>query len=774
MKLLSTILLVFFAGIFSIVLANEDDKIVKSSRDFSLRYRSLKTTDATEKRMPVTVYSAYSSKDQQITINIDWKTDHDSKKAFKLNYPLDFEVFKQKFDSLLNDRKSDSLFVYYGSHLDVFYWMVTITEDGNLPLAGTLTTSQYVMLLSSNKNHKTYYERAEAVKKAVDSLELAKAKLKNLTDKKKFLEKNEQFNDTLQKILKTDPYTDTLNALEKLQTTYPTIEHFLDSVKRINDRKKVLYKLIVNSLIKQKQFDESQIKLLVEKPKDSTHNNLGILKTLKGYYPGLKSFIDSTDTLKTLPSYQEVIQKIKKQNEINTGLLDLLSIDTLSILNLVRDNLLVKNFFDSIKANNKPDYTKLFEDLSKSMDRSDISNAEIELQKQLNTIEQLRIHKVSHVQYQFENGYLERIQVYIESPGTDNKDVFENSYPIGFSSISNYGNFTATRLYRRGSVYGGEEKDNYIFLSDVIKLYENQLNTATRDYSPSDTTVTVDPSSNPISRLNKQRNFYIIDGKTFTDITGLSEHSPNGLVQVELCRRFNLWTHRIQVRGSNNYGFVNYVIAKVNFSKIENKLKGLPLRNQLIVENNAIVSPSYATNLDYLRYENLGFTFDLNLFLFDAPDFKYTFFLDAGIHYGHTPIIDSNYQISQGVATTNQTVNELDAHNFTIFPRAKLQLFAERRYGLSLSYQANYTWLFTNNRFKQVLSYSGKGQDLNTLSTNKLAHWSHMVEAAFYIDVNPTSSTGKIFTTARFFFQQGDVNTFYPQILLGYAFNIFK
>lgn len=615
MKFLFTILILFFTWTATAaVTAGEEDKIIKTSRDFSIRCRSLKTDKEPEKRTPVTVYAEYSSKKQEIIIRFNKETEKDT---FLLKYPLDFEVFTQKFDSLLNKGKDDPLFVYYGSHLDVFYWIVTITEDRNLPLAGTLTTSQYVIISSYDGPRMFYTDRAKIVKSAMDSLELRKAELK---------------------ILETQ--------LAKIDST-------------------------------------------LKKETDSGKKTI-----LQGNYDNTQKSVDSKKAA---------------------------------------------------------------------------------VQSRSNDMEESLIRKVSHVQYQFEKGYLERIQVYIESAETGNKEVYENAYPVGFSSVSNYKNITRVRLFRRTSKHENDVKDEFIYLSDIIKLYENELNLATRDYSPGDTTITVYPHANPITRLTKQNSFYIIDGKTFTDVTGLSEDSPNGLVQVELSRRFNLWTHRFQVRASNNYGFVNYVNAKVNFSKIENKLKGLPLHNQLVVENDAIVSPSYATNLDYLRYENLGITLDINAFLFDAPDFKYTIFLDAGIHYGHTPIIDSIYEISQGVATTtSQQPNNLDAHNFTVFPRVKIQLFAERRYGLSLSYQANYTWLFTNNRFKQVVSYSGKGQDLYSLSTNQRAHWSNMIEAAFYVDVNPNSSTGKIFATARFFFQHGDINTFYPQILLGYAFNIFK
>ncbi len=817
MKLLSAILLLLLTGISSITHAAEDDKTIKSSRDFSLRCRSLNAENAQrsenvqEKSISVTVYSEYNSKDQ--TIEIGFEDLDTSEESFTLKYPLNFEVFQQKFDSLLSKDKKEELLASYGSHLDVFYWIVTITEDHNLPLAGVLTTSQYVMLSSSSETHKSDRERAEIVKKEIDSLKLAQFKLKNATDQKKDLEKKikefESFNDTITAVIFKHK-GDTLEALKTL-TQHPIVKDYLDALEKV---KKIPHFSIIEKLFasqkppkgaskkKQKEFEQFKKSILdaLSKHKDDT---LKVLKTLTKY-PIIGNYVKEVENAEEAEkvSQQKVIQQLiesrkpdqkkiaeKKQKEFEKFKKSVQNIiskypdDPIVAFTEAKKDPIIKNYLYSIEKDGGKkilllsDIQKLTE--SKKPDATSdidlrITQANSTLKAQLKEIEDLGIRKVSHVQYQFEKGYLERIQVYIESPETDNKEIFENSFPVGFSSISNYGNFTSTRLYRRNNKFNDDSKNNYIFLSDIIKLYENQLNLSTRDYSPGDTTVTVDPGSNPITQLSKQRNFYIIDGKTFTDVTGLSEDSPNGLVQIELSRRFNLWTHRIQVHGPNNYGFVNYVNAKVNFSKIENKLKGLPLRNQLIVENNAIVSPSYATNLDYLRYENLGVTLDLNLFLFDAPDFKYTFFLDAGIHYGHTPIIDSNYQITQGVAETNKTINKLDAHNFTFFPRAKLQLFAERRYGISLSYQANYTWLFTNNRFKQVLSYSGKGQDLNTLSTNKASHWSHMIEAAFYIDINPRSSTGKIFTTARFFFQQGDVNTFYPQILLGYAFNIFK
>ncbi len=381
------------------------------------------------------------------------------------------------------------------------------------------------------------------------------------------------------------------------------------------------------------------------------------------------------------------------------------------------------------------------------------------------------ILKIDSVQLQFERGFLERIQVSVQK-GNGEIEIFENSYPIGFSSIENYKRLSSIRLFPRNDL----DPNNFqtcIYLSDVIQNYVNQLDNVTRDYSPADTAFCVSPNSNPRVHLYKQSSINIIDGKTFTDLNGFSEKSPNGLVQVELSRRFNINTHRIQFFKQINYGFFSYLHAQVNFSKIENKLKGLPLRNERVIENQTVISPSYATNLDFMRYENLSIRTDINLFLWDVPHYKLTYYVDFGLKYGHTPVLDSTFTVDN----TNKITaigRDLDAHSFTLYPRIWMELFAEKRYGLKLSYQTNFTRIFTNNNFKQVLSYSDKGADLASLSINPSARWSHTIEAFAFFDPNPKSRTGKIFALARFHFQHKDANTFYPQILLGYAFNIFN
>lgn len=663
MKLLTTLFFLGIISIFAYCSAQQEAKsatvTVDDARNFNLRCHSNDDKNASMPSIAKTIYAQYNSKEKKTVLSFDKTTLEKDTDNITLLHPLDFKYFTQKFDSLFGKDHSDR-YLDHGSHLEVFYWLVSMHEKmTEMPVAGKVLLSQYVKL-SDNDSDESYTERALSVAGQISELRNLNAQLNSAT---------REFADL---------------SLKKNE---------------LGNRIKLIETEIVQFNLKIKKSNDTI-------PPESIQNRIDSINSIKINLDSIISSIDITLNFKDGLNYK----------------------------------------INSIKSN--------------------INQKQEEIAKK-------GIYEVSEVKMQFENGFLERIQVSIQIPATNRHEIFENAYPIGFSSISNYKNFSRVRLFRRSSKYEPWDSQQYIYLSDIIEMYDNELDLLTKDYSPGDTSVTVSPGTTPIVKLNKLKTFYIIDGKTFTDVNGFSENSPNGLVQVELNRRFNLLTHRFQVRGSNNYGFVNYVNARVNFSKIEDKLKGLPLRNQLSIENKTVVSPNYASNLDYLRYENLGINLEVNAFLFDAPDFKYTFYIDAGLHYGHTPVIDSNYKVVDAKAVAG-TPRQLDAHNFTVFPRAKLQLFAEKRYGLTLSYQMNYTWLFSNNNFKQVLSYSGKGLDLTSLTTNRTARLSSTIEAAMFFDPNPQSSSGKIFTKAIFHFQKGDVNTFYPQILLGYAFNIFK
>src|SRR5690606_24431217 len=207
-----------------------------------------------------------------------------------------------------------------------------------------------------------------------------------------------------------------------------------------------------------------------------------------------------------------------------------------------------------------------------------------------------------------------------------------------------------------------------------------------------------------------------------------------------------------------------YVFGSLN--KIERENKYLALRNKETVVNNTLVSPSYATTLDMLQYRNFMFGTELNTLLFDWPSAKSTFTLDFGAQYGHTPLVDSIRTITnQAVQRGNEVYR--DAHMLLLYPKLSMELFPERRLGFHFSYQVYYTKIFSNNHFKQIMSYAKSNADL--LFIEPSSRWSHMFETNVRTEISKEGNN-TLFLRARLFWQQGDVNTYFPQIQFGYSY----
>ena len=382
------------------------------------------------------------------------------------------------------------------------------------------------------------------------------------------------------------------------------------------------------------------------------------------------------------------------------------------------------------------------------------------------------IYIVKDIQFQFEQGFLERVQVTVDYKGKD--QIFENIYALGFSSIQNYRNFTKTTLWIRNS-NNADAKAAHLYFSDVLQNYQNELDNFTRDYSPADTSFHVDPAKQMQVTLHKDNLVNIFETRAYTDLDGVGSKNPNGLVQMQISRNIYLVTQRRQMGISrSDYGYMNYVHIEINAEKLENKSRRLILNNLRQVSDNQVITPSYAPNLDFRRYENFSIVVEPNVFLLDFPEAKMTFHADMGFRYGYTPVTDSILTVDTASQTVKSPVNanNYDANTFSIYPKLWLQIFSEYRYGITVGYQFNTTWLFSNNLFKQVVSASGKAGDLQTNPLDRAARFSHIIELSARVQPNKKDKNGNLFFVARFFMQQHDVNTFFPQIQIGYAYNL--
>lgn len=377
----------------------------------------------------------------------------------------------------------------------------------------------------------------------------------------------------------------------------------------------------------------------------------------------------------------------------------------------------------------------------------------------------VQVHEIDSVALQFERGFLENVKVYTKH--REKTYMFENIYAIGFSSKYNFKELSKMKLYERNT----SGIFPCLYLGDVIS-YDETLSSYTRDYSPQDTVVSISPAQVPFSILQRSKMVDLFDAKIYSDLIGLLNETPNGMIQIEVDKRLNIRTIRKQVGNfRQNFGWLSYINLWGAFTKIEANNKGLPIRNLNRVQNGQIVSPNYVSNLDLLRYETFVLGTDVNGLVYDIPDAKVTGYFDLGIKYSHVPMLDSTRTVDYlGNVTVDAPVNKFDGHLLSLQPKITIEVRTEKRIHFKLSYWYYHSWLFSNNRFKQVMSY--EKSDLSNLLLEPKARQIHSVEFYFRTQLSEISQS-KLFIRARLHWQSGDANTFFPQLQLGYSYDLF-
>lgn len=633
----------------------------------------------------------------------------------KLTTDLSFEFFRIKLDKLVKEATGRDNTISLGSAMEIYYWVYTLVKaEEKGPRSGFLMLDQYVMVLANGQE---------------------------------------------------------LSGANDYRVRTQTVDEFTGNVIKLNTELSHAKDLAINEL--KQQLDILRAKFGHNKYSIEFHDYIDLNPALpKGQKYKRIVLNDTTvelnfwdDLLKELQYKKIETVRLESAGESDSRKLIVGSSDIggdeLYIELMCTDSYGSES---SIGNGEGYDFIKLI-----SQPLNIALAAKTELKKLQAELIENKLYKVKDVQLQFERGFLERVQITVELEGRD--QIFENIYPIGFSSPADYKAISKIRLYIRNNYLSENGSEHYIYLGDVLQNYDNELNNYTRDYSPADTSLRVKPEEDGFVVLYKEKLVNLFEAKIYTDLIGVLKNEPNGLVQIELERRFNLLTKRSQIPGTRqDIGFLNYMMLSATISKIENKQRKLSLLNDNVLQNNQLVSPSYATNLDFRKYENLGIQTEFNLFLWDYPDGKTTFYIDPGFRYSYTPVIDSVRVVDNtGALVVGPEVNDFNAHLFTLYPKFAFEFFAERRYGFSMSYQFNHSWLFSNNQYKQVRSYE-KG-DNSLLPIENSARNSHQIDLFLRIEPNPKSSNGKIFARARFYMQQGDVNTFFSQIQLGYAYN---
>jgi len=679
----------------------------------------------------------------------------DSSEPVDMGFPLNLVVLGDSLTTKYNIKNSSSVNFSEYSINQVFLWLYSLNqknEDG--PTIGRLYVGNITRPETSGKNDSTRIRKLEQfntqAKINKQRLNFERVTLANFIEELKNIKlkigtDNSNLNQDFALLGKTiDEYKESgemgTSAMNTMISTVQKIAMFADT---LNVRQKNIQtqQVYLDSLIK----DTSNIN-------KSIKNADSLLTKARG--------IDIDSLKKDTTTYQDEIKTLKAKLE--SGKKEIISSNG-KIATLEKDNSKwPKNLINDTTL--LADFTKLLRNTSNTLTGYKITydSVQVLLKKKMLDSGFFEIEKIS---VQFERGYLERVQVWVGNI-VGGVDIYENIYAFGFTSITNLSAFQSIPLFERN-----RESRKFIYLSDALPRYDNLLDLYTRDYSPADTVINeYKPDSGPIT-LRKEQNVNLFESKIFTDLEGLNENKPNGLIQIEVAKRFNLITYRKQIGHFRaDFTSLSYLYLYGGLTKIEDKQKDFALRNNNTIVNGAIVSPSYISNLDLRRYENLHIGVDVNTFLYDYPTGKFTVYVDFGFRYGHTNLVDTIYSVENGKPVNTKNVNHIDGDAITLtFPKITFELFSQRRIGFSASYSYNRTYAFTHNQYKQVMSY--EKSDLNSTVLEKNARGSHIGELFARIETDRTGN-GQLFLRSRFFWQQGDANTFFSQIQVGYNYNI--
>ncbi|WP_425076606.1 hypothetical protein [Psychroserpens sp. S379A] len=363
------------------------------------------------------------------------------------------------------------------------------------------------------------------------------------------------------------------------------------------------------------------------------------------------------------------------------------------------------------------------------------------------------------------NAFYEEESVKIIQNGFAEKELkFENEYPIGFSSKTDYADLSSYYLYS----LNGYEKTFSMRLSDVLSLYVQRHQNDRLDFSPKDQVVSLplhDINKNFEIELKKETSSKILSAKVFTDFNGFQEEAENGLLQVEIDKQVPIWTkrHNLGLGRSSNFGFINYANFNFSWQKINEDDRVLQVKKDTKFINNEIVTDNFVTYLDLIKHENISVGVDLNIASFDFPLVKTRLELNIGAHYGRVMVVDDVVSTSETDTSTTPTREfEKTLNIIRVYPDIMFWIRPDERFGGYLRFRPFKTIAPNNDKF--FVTDSKKGF-VEQRSLDK--HWLHRYEFSGFFRPSADSDN-------KFFFRYRYTNTStwetngYSEVQVGY------
>ncbi|MGB0880577.1 MAG: hypothetical protein ACPGTO_08430 [Polaribacter sp.] len=323
--------------------------------------------------------------------------------------------------------------------------------------------------------------------------------------------------------------------------------------------------------------------------------------------------------------------------------------------------------------------------------------------------------------------------------------------------------------YKQPIQYSKYSKENngcklFIYLGDAIN-YDREIDINANDISPEPQKLILDENQ-VSSKLYKEKSTKLFEAIVYSDLLGIfDEENPNGIIQTEVSKRFNLNTKRRDVPNSwfwqlifpplsisEGLGYLGYFDTKISLSKIEENNKFLLPENITSIDsNNMEVLENYFSPISIFQHRSFSIGGDLNLINLENQNSKLNMYFNTGFSYGRS-----------GLKINNNTEGKF-INSFELPLEVKLHFIPERRYGLEIS-----------NKFSFFNILSSDIENLSSIENKILVDkksWLNTTEITSYLN---TSSTGKLFIRYRFIHELENIKNNFSQFQFGYSFYILE
>lgn len=281
---------------------------------------------------------------------------------------------------------------------------------------------------------------------------------------------------------------------------------------------------------------------------------------------------------------------------------------------------------------------------------------------------------------------------------------FKNTIPIPIASRNSIDNFSKFKIYNTDfgsilhdtsfvnaiagytdTVINSKSNGNIYFLLSNLLAYFPVLESDKEDYSPVNSVVILN-NTNTFQELKKIKRSKILSVKAYTDFIGVQDDQPNGLIQIEASRKFNLTTKK---NGNKNIymGWVHFIEPKLTISKIEENNNSLFLTSDNIDEDFLKLNQKVfnVEAIDLLKYQNTAFDLDMNLYKINFPNIKSNIQFNINVGLLRTSVTDSII-VSEMAVNKSNSLNSLNLSSLRVGESIMLEIKPDNRYGFNLGF----------------------------------------------------------------------------------------